>query len=300
MSRKSKKPQSGMMNDAQFGHYEYLLANLALSRFKWENLPDELDPRYLEWTLYTNALAVFFHDEEYNRYFAQECTPSGQINMTHNPTRFLAYGPGGFNRQLKWTPTAETTECIPIWANFMRYPFQRTIWIYARRLTDIDRTVDVNLHANKTPVLIRCDEEQKLTLSNFYKQYSGNEPVIMGYKTFGNEAPLEVVQTGADYLVDKLLLDKTKVLNEILTFLGIDNANQDKKERLVEDEVSANNGQIEMMRLSELNGRRLAAKQINEKYGLDVQVNFNHDTASENDAFVNSIPDLLGNEGGEL
>lgn len=287
MSRK-KKWQSAELNSRQYRHYYDLLKMLACSVYKWEGLPPEIDERFLELTLFQTALAVFFNDPEFNAFFALRGSPSGQLNVYNNPTRYMVYGANGrFHRNLA------ANECVPIWANYLRQPMHNTIDLYARKLTDIDRTMDVNLAAQKTPVLITCTEEQRLTMLNLYKQYDGNEPVIFGYKIIDQAAaggqPIQAIQTGAPYIVTDLLTDKARIWAEIMTYLGINNANQDKKERLVADEVSANDDQIQMCRLMNLNARRQACDQINRKYGLNVSVNYNTDWESANFGYVNDL-----------
>lgn len=289
-SNKAKRNwQSANMNANQLEHYRTILRNLAVSCYKWENLPLEIDERYLEMTLYYNALSLFFYDDDYEHFFTQEATPKGQINMTRNPVAFEAYGANGYHKSLKWSSNNAITQCVPIWANYSRWPYQNTLEIYAKRLANIDRTIDVNLNGCKQPMVVVCPEEQKLTMQNFMKQYDGNEPFIMGYQGLFDGSQFAVLNTQVDYKVDKLLADKARIWNEICTFLGIDNSNQDKKERLVEDEVSANNGQIEMFRLSNLNARRQACAAINDAWGLNVSVNFNMDYLTSNHDFANSI-----------
>lgn len=301
---KRRSWQSAEINSRVYYHYMALLKEICCNMFLWEGLPEEIDPRFLELTLYERALAVFFKDSteirakggssspamlfngDTDKFIAIQGAPAGQINMYHNPTRFLAYGPGGFTR------TLEAEQCIPIWANFMREPLLNSIELYARRLADFDRTIDVNLRAQKTPIMITCPEEMRLTMVNFYKQYEGNEPVIFAAPATAvaiDEHAIQAIKTDAPYIIDKLLTDKARIWAEIMTFLGIDNANQEKRERLVANEVEANNGQIEMSRLRGLDARRYACKQINAKYGLDVSVNFNYDWISSNVRFQHDL-----------
>lgn len=302
-NRENRKAwQSADYNTRQYWHYMALLKEICCNMFKWENLPKEIDPRFLELTLYERALAIFFLDSkeirlnasssspflfmngDTDKFFAIQGAPAGEINMYHNPTRFLAHGPGGFSRYL------DADQCVPIWSNFLREPALNSIEIYARRLADFDRTIDVNLRAQKTPILITCEESMRLTLINLYKQYDGNEPVIFGTPALTQavaDGAIQAIKTDAPYVIDKLLMDKAKVWGEAMTFLGIDNANQEKRERLVANEVDANNGQIEMSRLRGLDSRRYAAEQINEKYNLNVSVNFNYDWLSANYRFIN-------------
>lgn len=283
-----KEWQSAQMNDRQYQMYYEMLEQMCCAIYRWEGLPCEIDQRFLELTLFNRGMGVFFWDEEYDAYFATMGSPSGAINMYQNPLHFIAYGANGFNRRLS------CTECVPIWNNYLRRPDINVMRIYARRLADIDRTIDVNLMSQKMPIFITTPEAQRLTIQNMMKQYAGNEPIIVGADGMFDPSQMTYLSSNAPYIVDKLLIDKSKIWNEVMTYLGIDNTNMEKRERTNTDEVKANNGQIEANRLVRLNCRRMACEQINRKYGLNVWCDFNKDVSSEN---FNAIMGEVAEEG---
>jgi hypothetical protein len=148
--------------------------------------------------------------------------------------------------------------------------------------------------AQKTPVTIICPENERLAFKNIYKQVSENKPVIWGTSEL-NLDNYKVLNTGAPYVVDKLTLYKHDLWNEVMTFLGVNNANQDKKERLVESEVGANDEQIEQARFNMLDARKQACKKINEMFGLNIDVKFRNDDvqkAYELNEIYEMFPDL--------
>ena len=145
--------------------------------------------------------------------------------------------------------------------------------MYARRLYEIERTIDVNVKAQKTPILIRATENQRLTMKNLYMQYDGNEPFIFGDKQLDMDG-IKVLKTDAPYVADKLNILKRQIWNEALTYLGIENSNTEKRERLVSDEITSNLGGVAAQRFCRLNARRKAAEQINKMFGLNIQVDF--------------------------
>ena len=108
-------------------------------------------------------------------------------------------------------------------------------------------------------------------------QYSGNTPFIFGNKQFDISNKLNVLKTDAPYLIDKLELHKHEIWNECMTFLGIDNANTDKKERLITDEVESNNEIIKYYLNCFYKTRKKACDEINKKYGLDISIKLNKD-----------------------
>ena len=268
--------QSAEMNNLQYRMYYELLEQMACGIYRWENLPAEIDQRFLELTLFNRGMSVFFRDEEYDAFFATMGAPSGQINMYMNPLSYIAYGADGFHRNLK------AADCVPIWNNYLRRPDINAMKIYARRLADIDRTIDVNLMTQKMPVFITVPESQRLTVQNMIKQYAGNEPVIVGADGIFAPSQMNYLSPGAPFIAPDLLKAKQTVWSEVMTYFGIENTNVSKAERVQSAEVEANNGQIEANRLIRLNCRREACKEINRKYGLDVWCDMNKDVSTDN------------------
>ena len=166
---------------------------------------------------------------------------------------------------------------------------------YATRLWNLDRVIDVNANAQKTPILIKASEQQKLTLENVYMQYDGNEPVIFGDKQLDTTG-FTVLKTDAPYIADKIYQLKTQYWNECLTRLGISNVNIQKKERLISDEVTRAMGGVIASRYSRLEMRRQAADAINRMFGLNVEVDYREDYRQTDDEFM--IEGMTGEDRG--
>lgn len=251
------------LNALTANDYYDRLRLIGLSLFEWEGLPDSCNARHLETTLYMYGRALFFYDDSLG-YLNTKCTPSGKLNVYDEPVSFTAYG-------VDYNETYERDDCILIRNNYLERPTDQTVILFASRLTEAERTIDVNIKAQKTPVLVRCDEKDRLTMKNLYKQYEGNEPFILGSKSL-NPDGIKVFKTDAPYLADKLQNYKHEIWNEALTFFGINNANSDKRERLITDEVNANNEVININSQAMLLTRQEACKAINKKYKLNVTV----------------------------
>lgn len=140
--------------------------------------------------------------------------------------------------------------------------------LFALRLYEAERTADVNIKAQKTPVLLLMDEKQRLTMENIYSQYDGNKPVIFGDKNSLGENVIKAINTQAPFIADKIIDYKKEIWNEALTFLGINNIMVDKKERLITDEANSNNELINLNLQSYLAPRQEACRQFNEKFGF--------------------------------
>ena len=177
---------------------------------------------------------------------------------------------------MKKTVLLKERNSVIIWNNYIRTNSVLDVKMFARRLYNLDRIIDINANAQKTPVLVQASEKQRLVLLNVYKEFDGNAPVIFGDKNLDING-LKVFSTNAPYNCDKLYQLKTQVWNEALTYLGISNVNIQKKERLITDEVTRNQGGTVASRYSRLEARRLAVEKINDMFGTNIEVNYRED-----------------------
>lgn len=270
--------ESAVMNNRTYLQYYLRLTELALSMFEWKNLPDTVDPRFLELCLYGDGKAVFFKDDVLG-YLCLQCAISGKWNVYRIPTQRRAYASNGYHRELT------EKDSVIIFNNYLHTNSKLDIEQFARRLYDLDRSIDVNAKAQKTPILITCDENERMTMKNLYKDYEGNEPFIFGDKKLDPNG-LKVLHTDAPYVADKLYQLKSQYWNEALTYLGISNTNITKKERMISDEVMRNMGGTIASRYSRLESRRQACKQINEMFGLEIEVNYRADYREADDELM--------------
>lgn len=261
--------ESAYMNNRTYLQYYNRLTELAISMFEWQNLPETVDQRFLEMCLFGDGMCVFFQDEVLG-YLSLQCMIGGKLNVYRIPMERKAYATNGYQREL------DGTNSVIIFNNYLHTNSMLDVEMFSKRLYNLDRAIDVNANAQKTPVLIQCDETQRLTMKNLYKQYEGNEPFIFGSKGLDANG-LKVLQTGAPYVADKLYELKTQIWNEALTYLGISNINVVKKERMITDEVTRNQGGTIASRYSRLESRRQACKQINEMFGLNIWVDYRED-----------------------
>lgn len=284
--------ESAELNNASYIQYYDRLTELSISMFEWRNLPDTIDPRFLELTLFANGYAVFFNDEDLG-YLALQCAISGPLDVYRIPINRRAYAVNGYNRELS------NKDSVIIYNNMLHKNSMLDVRMFARDLYNLDRAIAVNANAQKTPILIKCTENERLTLENLYMQFDGNKPVIYGDKQL-NPNSLTVLKTDAPYVADKLYTLKTQKWNEALTYLGISNVNITKRERLITDEVTRNQGGTIASRYSRLESRRDACRKINELFGLDVQCDYREDyqevVQSENSDSINREQEDMANE----
>lgn len=266
MGRKKNRWPSAQINNQTYIDYYQRLMEFAINMFEWRNLPPTVDERFLELTLYEKGYCLYFNDEVVGN-LALTCTIGGMLDVYRIPTERRAFAVNGYNK------ICTSQDSVLIFNNYLHTPTILTIELFARRLYEIERTIDVNVKAQKTPTLVLASEQQRLTMKNLYMQYEGNEPFIFGDKDMEFDG-IKCLKTDAPYVADKLQVLKHQIWNEALTFCGIENSNQDKKERLVADEVGSNYGNIEAQRNVMLNARRQAADKINRMFGTNIEVGF--------------------------
>ena len=267
------------LNNATFNDYLNRFKRIALSMFEWVNLPSSMDARYLEKCLFYNGQAALLKDKTYG-FINTKAAANGYVNIYGLPTKINCFSYSyqsirtlytGLNENL--TPAQmeyqKNNECILVMNNEDRLPTAGSLELFAWRLYNADRTCDVNITAQKTPVLIVTDEKQRLTMMQMYNQYNGNQPFIFGDKNLLTDGmKLEAIKTESPYIVDKITDYKKEIWNEALTFLGINNIARDKKERLTENESNENNELVNLNLQAMLIPRIRACKQFNEKFGL--------------------------------
>ena len=258
---------SKSLNDITFTDYYYRLTMLARSVFKWENLPNGISEKWIERYLYNDGCCVFFKDEEMGLMVAK-ASKSGLLNPYDEPTIIQ---PIATNYKHNGKILENFENCVLIQNNDLKIPTYPTIKLYAYRLAEVQRTMDININAQKTPVLLTGTDKVMLSLKNIYRQWKGNEPAIFGNKNLDNQ-PITVLKTDAPIVFDKLRNEKHQIWNECMTYLGVNNANTDKRERLVDDEVQANNEQIELCAEMFLKNRQEACKLINEMFNTNISV----------------------------
>lgn len=286
--------ESMVLNNLTYRQYLNRLTELAISMFEWKNLPDTVDARYLELHLFETGCMVYFKDDVIGD-LCLDCIFNGRLDVYGNPLLRRAYsGYNNYQKLLKYNNS------VIIWNNYLHSNSILDVEMFARRLYNIDRIIDINANAQKTPVLVLGNEKQRLTLLNLYKEYDGNAPFIFGDKNLDINA-LKALSTNAPYVCDKLYQLKTQIWNEALTYLGISNINIQKKERLITDEVTRNQGGTIASRYSRLETRRQAVEKINEMFGTNIEVNYREDFQQVDDDNQPEDPgaDTIGGAGNE-
>lgn len=250
-----------------YHRYFNILCDLAMGVWKWHNLPMSVDQRAIEYTLLKNGCAVYFNDEV----MGNLCLPmsqGGNFDVYGYPVIRRAYS--NYNN---YQAFLNKDNSVIIWNNNMRTNTMYAIHQYASRLYEYDRIIDINIKVQKTPLLIKCSESQRLTLINLYKEYDGNSPAIFADKAL-DIGTLSSLKTDAPYVADRIYYIKQQIWNEALTYLGIRNVNESKRERMVTSEAILGNMDAVYNQSTKLACRQWAVDQINAMFGTHISVEF--------------------------
>lgn len=258
--------------------YIRILTEMSVNRFKWTGLPEEIDKRFMEIAIFRNRFVLFYFDKRFGKYLALRATAGGRINAYDNPTSFMTVGPNFPTvRVYPGFSTKVAGKGIPIWGNALRMSDMDIVNIYAKKLAILDRTIEINSENARQNKIVKGHQRNSLSMSNLTRAAEGGSNYLEVGGALSDLEFIDVLDLAIDAnMIDKLHILKVRLWNEVMGLLGIDNSNQDKKERLVEAEVGANDGQTDSMRHVSLNARRFACEQINRIYpDLEVWVDFN-------------------------
>ena len=258
-----------LMNTETYVDYLERMKKIALSMFEWQNLPESMNARFIEMCLFYNGQAALLYDDDIG-YINTMAADGGYINIYGLPTEIQCYS-YRFNqrRSLYMTDTGEEKgkECILVMNNYERIPTCSTVNLFAYRLAEAQRTADVNIKAQRTPILITTDQKQYFTLKKMYEEYDGNTPAIFADKNVITPDALKSLKTDAPFIAQDIMDYKREIWNEFLTYMGISNLSE-KRERMISNEVDSNNELVNLNLQALLIPRKEACRQFNEKYGL--------------------------------
>lgn len=270
------------VNDSNFNRLFNLFSTLALNRFKWDNLPKGLESRHIENALFRFGQAGFVDDKDLGL-ICLPASPRG-LNVYGDPTEILLTG-NGYSKEYK------VKDVVRIMNNDLCYPTIVHINYYADKISRCDKAIDMNVRHQKTPYILKTTKQNELSMKNLINKIERDDYAIFidEKMTNGGDTGLIVDQTLVPFVADKLQEHKNNLVCELLTILGLNNndSNNMKKERLIVDEVNANNQEIEMYLDTDFKNRQKACEEINAKFGINITVDkVKYDWAKEIEAII--------------
>lgn len=260
---KKRATLSDLLNDLTYRTHYDKNRLICLNEHEWDGLPDGIESRHIEKWLFSRGLCCFFKDPKM-AHMVLECDTGGQVNVYGDPTGWRAHG---FNYQRY----LNADECVIIRNNLLALPTEPFIIHYVNKITEAERTMDVNIKACKTPVIFACDDKDLLSFKRMFQQVDGNTPALFVDRGLNLDS-IQAFLTGVKFMGNELMDYKRSVESDLLTFIGQNNTPVDKKERLITNEAEANDQLIQSFADLQLEARQKACEEINAMFGLNVSV----------------------------
>ena len=294
--RGNPRPKKNYVESIKLNRRTYMMfrdwiMSLAMMRYRWVNLPESCDARYLEWTLLTQGVATISKFEEVIDGVSVPVWTSTQAatlsppNIYDNYTHWNSFGNNG------WTYSVNPMNGVLVWDNRLRYPIFNQIDLYAHKLERISRTLDANLVQQMTSKVFTVPQEKVFDMQNTISQNAAGEPFIMGIDNLMTDMNVNVIGMETPFIGENLNMVMENTWKEIYTFLGIENVTR-KAERMLVDEIQSINAPTNMRRLDGLQCRRDACRELNSKFGLDVDVVWFEDFFTSNFNTMENIDKL--------
>jgi hypothetical protein len=238
--------------------------------FQWENLPPELDTELIENQFWDNDLLGWYYDDVVKKHLVLPVTITEHSKIYATiPKRVDVKGVNYVKYNL-----IPDEDIILIQSSTTGNNFQNMTLSGVDTLNDINQTLINNLAHLKQPYLFTGAPEQIDIVKKMLNQINSNALAIDVPDGIDLDNQLQILQTGAENYTTELADLYNIILQRMLTELGVDNLNIDKKERTNLDEVNANNQIINLYRDSLLIPRLRAIKKINAKFGLNVNLKY--------------------------
>lgn len=254
---------SDLLNDLTFKVLFDKFRALACSCYEWSGLPEGIEEKHIERFLFDHGMAIWFKDPQMS-YMCLEAQTSGKLNVYGEPLKWFA---SGFN----YHECYDAEDCVIIDNNPIRLSTRDVVMFYVNKITEAERTMDVNIKACKTPYIFACDDKDVLTFKRIFQMVDGNVPALYVDKGLNLDS-VQVFQTNVKFMGNDIMDYKKSVENELLTFLGVNNLAVDKKERVNVSEANSNNQMTKSFADLQLESRQLACERINTMYGLNLSV----------------------------
>lgn len=277
-----------------YNFYFKRLMEIAISMIHWKNLPDSIDERYLEMTLFTDGAAILFKDDVVEKFLGLQVAYAGELDVYNNPIQRQAFASNGYQNN-----DLNPNNSVIVWNDYIHSNMMWATKIYASRLAKTEITINANLTAQHTPILIDAPFNMKQQLQQAYRDYRSGAPVMAFTKEIDRQVgkqPIQVLKTDAPYLVDKLYEFKTNTWNDALTFYGVSNLTIHKKERVLRDEVLRSMGGTEAQKYTKLCARQQAAEEFNKMFNENIEPVYRSDIPDS----LTSVPFGGGDEIGNL
>ena len=263
---KRKIINSQMNNYQTYLMYLRQCRSLAENVFKYDKLPDYIDVAYINKILVNNGSIAWFKDDVLG-VIALPWVRQGNLDVYGRPTKIRVLGSNGYSRELK------PSEYVLMYDNYGKYPLILDICQYAERLALDTRTMDINVAQQKTPRFWYTNKDKEKSVKDLVNNVDSCENTVIAYEDI-NVDDTQCTLSPAPFITDKLDEHKQNDWNEFLRLIGVANLSVQKKERNIRDEIMTSQGGTIASRYNRFEPRKKAIDIINEKWSLDISVEF--------------------------
>lgn len=257
---------SQINNFKTYEMYKRQLLTLAENVFEFEKLPEYIDTAYLNKNLLRKGAIAFFKDDVLG-VLALPYVNTGKLDVYGRPNRIQVISQNGYTKFL------ERDDFVIMYDNNGRYPLWLDIIQYSERLAQLQRTHDINIAIQKTPRFWKTKQEKEKSIRDMINNVDGYENLVITYEDIDLDDTTIVLEP-APFVADKISMEKDKIYNEFLRLIGVANLSYQKKERNISDEITAMQGGTIASRFSRFEPRQKAIEEINQKFGLEIQVKY--------------------------
>ena len=250
---------------------------LALNMFEYEGLEDTMiEERHIENFLFDEGKCFWFQDKDYGL-MCLPCLGVG-ANVYNDPLAYRVTGHG-------YSTLIRADKGVLMENNKLRMATHDIIKYFTAQLYEVVRARDINIKTLKLPFMLGATPDNEFTVKRILDKIDDNCWAIVTDKTaISLEEVIKVLPTNVKPFTAELTDVYHDIMNEALTYLGINNANTDKKERLITDEANANNQFIDSCAQMFLEARKRACEQINEMFGTNISVKLRTPGGDENES----------------
>ena len=264
---RKKLINSQLTNMKTYLMYREEMLTLAENVFEFKNLPLFIDVSYLNKTLLRKGSIAFFKDDVLG-VIALPYDVIGNFDIYGRPEQIMARAANGtYYKQLN------KDEFVIMYDNNGKYPIYLDICQMAERIALSKRTIDVNIVQQRTPRIWKTSQDKKRTLQDMLAEIDGMEENIATYESIDID-DMNVVLAPAPFVADKIDLHLDKEWAEFYRLIGVANLIEQKKERMIKDEMSASQGGTIASRFSRFEPRKRAIDEINKKFGTNIEVSY--------------------------
>lgn len=272
----STRPKNVDPNSTSFWFYVRALFRKAMSIYELSGMPEEWDLDYFMSVLFSQGFLTI--TDTAMGVLPLKCGVSG-INVFNHPTTVIVANPvlGNFSRTID-------EDCVLVKLSYDYRGLMDIVYRYATMLAECDNSISVNLMNSKVAFIGLVESKaQANSMKLMYDKISSGEPAVFvkGSQINGDQILYNHVKE--NFIASDIQILKRKIMSEFLTEIGVNNANTDKRERLTDNEVEANDSEIQLNAGYWLEQIREGLNKANKMFGLNLAIELKNTFNTEGD-----------------